>query len=70
MIDRSIATPVSSSAEAGNVKLVTGPWINGFLDEAEAFPEGRHKDQVDAVSGAFNALAMRKRKLPYKSLVF
>jgi predicted phage terminase large subunit-like protein len=46
------ANPVSSAAEAGNVLLVRGPWINAFLDEAEAFPGGAHDDQVDAVSGA------------------
>ena len=50
------ATPVSSAAEAGNLKLVNGPWINTFLDEAEAFPMGMHDDQVDAVSGAFQQL--------------
>ena len=51
------ANPVSSAAEAGNVKLVRGPWINDFLDEAEAFPGGVHDDQVDAVSGAFAIVA-------------
>lgn len=51
------ANPVSSAAEAGNVKLVRGAWINDFLDEAEAFPAGGHDDQVDAVSGAFEALS-------------
>lgn len=49
--------PVSSAAEAGNVKLVEGPWIGDFLDEAEAFPLGSHDDQLDAVSGAFSVLA-------------
>jgi predicted phage terminase large subunit-like protein len=51
------ADPVSSQAEAGNIYLVKGPWITDFLDEAEAFPNGSHDDQVDAVSGAFNQLA-------------
>jgi len=46
------AAPFSSAAEAGNVRLVVGPWVNDFLDEAEAFPDGRHKDMVDAVGGA------------------
>lgn len=50
------ANPLSSQAEAGNVKLVRGTWINEFLDEAEAFPGGSHDDQVDAASGAFNEL--------------
>jgi predicted phage terminase large subunit-like protein len=52
--------PVSSAAEAGNLKLVNGPWIGDFLDEAEAFPLGSHDDQLDAVSGAFNQLARPK----------
>jgi predicted phage terminase large subunit-like protein len=51
------AQPVSSAAEAGNVKLVIGSWVNNFLDEAEVFPEGKHKDQIDSVSGAISKLA-------------
>jgi len=54
------AAPVSSAAEAGNVRLVNGRWINDFLDEFEAFPLGSHDDQVDAVSGAFEQLRGRK----------
>lgn len=50
------AAPVSSQAEAGNVKLVKGAWIGPFLDELEAFPDGSHDDQVDAMSGAFGQL--------------
>ena len=46
------ANPLSSQAEAGNVKLVRGPWINVFLDEVEIFPQGAHDDMVDAASGA------------------
>jgi len=48
------AAPVSSAAEARNIKLVNSGWkINDLLDEFEAFPIGAHDDQVDAVSGAF-----------------
>lgn len=50
------ANPLSSQAEGGNVKLVRGPWVTAFLDEAEAFPSGSHDDQVDAASGAFAIL--------------
>ena len=50
------AGPFSTAAENGNVFLVRGDWINEFLDEAEAFPEGEHDDQVDACSGAINIL--------------
>ena len=46
------ANPVASQAEAGNIKLVRGPWNAIFLDETELFPAGSHDDQVDALSGA------------------
>jgi len=51
------AAPVSSQAEAGNIKLVRGPWVGAYLDELEAFPiAGVHDDQVDATSGALTDL--------------
>lgn len=50
------ANPVSSAAEAGNVKIVSGSWNTAYLDELEAFPIGGHDDQVDATSGAFSKL--------------
>jgi predicted phage terminase large subunit-like protein len=53
------ARPLSSAAQAGNVKLVRGSWIPTFLDEAEAFPNASHDDQVDAVSGGRSKLATR-----------
>ncbi len=48
--------PVSAQAEAGNLKVVRGPWNKVFLDELEAFPEGAHDDDVDSLSGAFAML--------------
>jgi len=50
------ANPWAAQTEAGNVKLVNGPWVEAFLDECEWFPEGGHDDQVDASSGAFGML--------------
>lgn len=50
------AQPVSAQCEARNVKLVRGTWNEEFIRELEAFPEGGHDDQVDALSGAFLAL--------------
>jgi predicted phage terminase large subunit-like protein len=50
------AAPVAAQAEAGNVKLVRGPWNAAFLDEVCEFPHGAHDDQVDALSGAFGEL--------------
>lgn len=50
------ANPVSSQAEAGNIKLLARPWVGALLDELEAFPQGAHDDQVDALSGAFGQM--------------
>lgn len=46
------ARVLSSAAEAGNVKLLAGPWVQEFLDELAVFPGAGHDDQVDAVSWA------------------
>ena len=51
------AEPVSAQAEAGNVTLIKGPWNDAFLDEVASFPSGTFKDQVDALSRAFQELA-------------
>jgi len=53
------ASPFASQAEAGNVLLLNGAWVEDFLDEADVFPDGKFKDQIDACSGAFTALATR-----------
>ena len=55
------ANPLSSQAEAGNVKLLkSGPnggrWIDDYLDEMELVFHGQHDDQADASSGAYSAL--------------
>lgn len=50
------AAPLASQAQAGNVKIVAGPWNEAFIEELEAFPYGEHDDQVDAASGAFAML--------------
>lgn len=46
------ASPWLARAEQGKVKVVRGAWNAAWLDEVCAFPEVRHDDQVDAVSGA------------------
>ena len=51
------AAPVAARAEAGEIKVVAGPWNEAFLDELATFPDGLHDDQVDALSGAFAELA-------------
>jgi predicted phage terminase large subunit-like protein len=63
------AEPVSGSKEArafsfaaqwnaGNVKLIKGPWNKAFKEELRQFPRGKFKDQVDSGSDAFNELAL------------
>lgn len=51
-----IARTWSSQAEQGRVVLVRGPWNDAFLSEAEAFPDGRHDDQIDSVGLAIQVL--------------
>lgn len=50
------AKPVSAQSEAGNIKLFKASWNDSFFGEVENFPDGKHDDQVDAFSSAFNHL--------------
>ena len=50
------AQPFAAQCEANNVGLVKADWNHPYLDELSVFPNGRHDDQVDASSGAFNRL--------------
>lgn len=52
------ATPAAAQAEAGNIKLVRGPWNKDFLDEVCSFPNAQFDDQVDAFADAVNELAL------------
>jgi predicted phage terminase large subunit-like protein len=56
------ALPWIALAEAGCVFIVEGDWVTNFFDEVEAFPNGLHDDQVDAVSGCF-AMCSAGRKI-------
>lgn len=47
------AMPFLAQAQAGNVRIVRGPWNSAYLDELTAFPIGGHDDQMDATSAAF-----------------
>lgn len=51
------AYPFAAQCEAGNVKIVRGPWNKAFLDELHNFPDGALDDQVDGASLGFNSLA-------------
>jgi predicted phage terminase large subunit-like protein len=50
------ADPFSAQVQGGNVWLVAGNWISEYLEQLEAFPNGKLKDKVDASSGAFARL--------------
>jgi predicted phage terminase large subunit-like protein len=52
------ARPASAQAEAGNVKLLRGPWNEAFLNEVCTFPNGTFDDQLDAFADALNELAL------------
>lgn len=53
------ASPAAAQAEAGNIKIVRGPWNEAFLDEVCGFPGGApHDDRVDALADAVNELAL------------
>jgi predicted phage terminase large subunit-like protein len=54
-------SPFAAQCEAGNVKLVRGPWNHAFLEELALAPHGAHDDQIDAAALAFNKLARPKR---------
>lgn len=55
------AQAVAAFIEAGNVHLpdpALAPWVGEFLEEAAAFPNGAHDDQVDAASQALTRLLL------------
>jgi predicted phage terminase large subunit-like protein len=55
------ADPFSVQVNAGNVYLCPGDWHDDYKTELTYFPFSPKKDQVDASSGAFNVLAVRKK---------
>lgn len=50
------ADPFSSQVNAGNVRIVRGAWNKAYIEELRGFPHGKHDDQVDGSSLAFNEL--------------
>ena len=52
------AKPLAAQAEAGNVKLLRGPWNERWLNHMHGQPEIAHDDEMDAASIAFNCLAI------------
>lgn len=50
--------PYRAQVEAGNVYLLRAPWNNDYVNELKVFPVGKHDDQVDGSSCAFNAVLL------------
>lgn len=46
-----------SRLEDGIIYVVRGEWNQALWDEMDAFPNGEHDDQVDAISGAVGLMA-------------
>jgi predicted phage terminase large subunit-like protein len=57
------AEPFAAQAEAGNVRVLRAAWTASYIAELTSFPAGKHDDQVDATSGAFNKLHRPIRRL-------
>ena len=53
------AIGLASQWNSGNVLLVRGDWNAALVAEAQTFPRGRFKDQVDAASRAYAELMRR-----------
>lgn len=51
------ARTFAAQVNAGNVRLVRADWNKAYIEELRTFPNGKHDDQVDGSSGAFNKLA-------------
>ena len=51
-----MAEPAAALWQQGNIQLVRGSWNEELLSELEQFPEGRHDDLIDALSGGVRAL--------------
>lgn len=48
------AMPLASQVQAGNVRILRAPWNDRFVQEMATFPVGKHDDQIDAASRAYN----------------
>jgi predicted phage terminase large subunit-like protein len=56
---------VSHAIESGNVYLPqNATWVNDFVEQASAFPNGKHDDMVDAMSQALNRFMYYSADIP------
>jgi predicted phage terminase large subunit-like protein len=49
--------------EAGRVYVVRGKWNKALFSEMLTFPEGKHDDQIDAITVAYESLFHKKQLL-------
>jgi predicted phage terminase large subunit-like protein len=53
------AEPFAAQVQQSNVFLIVADWNRSWLEECEAWPHGKQKDQVDAAAMAFSWIAVR-----------
>jgi predicted phage terminase large subunit-like protein len=56
------AKPFAVQAEAGNIKILRGPWNEEFLTELHNQPNADHDDYMDAAARAFDGTLEAPRK--------
>lgn len=56
------AEPYAVQVNGGNVRMVRSPWNDIYINELMYWPMSKYKDQVDASSGAYVKLTMKRRK--------
>lgn len=56
--------PFRVQCEAGNVRIVRGAWNAEYIRELCGFPTGKHDDQVDGSSCAYNAVLLEPEPPP------
>ena len=49
-------SPLAAQTQVGNVGLIEAAWTGPFREQACAFPNGDHDDEIDAAGGAYNKL--------------
>jgi len=57
------ANSVSAFVESGRVNLLDGRYIDSFLNELKAFPNGSHDDTVDCLVMAISRNTFRKKSI-------
>jgi predicted phage terminase large subunit-like protein len=51
------AKPLAAQAEVGNVKILTAPWNERWLNHMHRQPDWPHDDEMDAATGSYGQLA-------------